>query len=158
MSNIDYSNSRLRPRHSAFFYWSPAILWFVAISFFSTDNFSGENTGSILWDIFHGIFPNLTQEQFQPIHFLIRKTAHFTEYGIFAMLLLRGFRSGAITRWRWSWAGSCVLIVAAYALLDEYHQTFTRMRSGSIYDSLIDISGGVTALSLLWFVRRERGS
>jgi VanZ family protein len=128
----------------------------LAISFFSTDNFSGENTGSILWMIIHSIFPSLTEEQFQPIHFLIRKAAHFTEYGIFALLLFRAFRSAAVTGWRRSWVVYTFLIIVVYALIDEYHQTLTKTRVGSISDILIDISGGVAALLGLWLMRRGR--
>jgi VanZ family protein len=128
----------------------------LAITFFSTDNFSGENTGSILWMIIHSIFPSLTEEQFQPIHFLIRKAAHLTEYGIFALLLFRAFRSGAVTGWRLPWAVYTILIVVVYAVIDEHHQTLTKTRSGSIYDILIDISGGLIALLGLWSVRRKR--
>jgi VanZ family protein len=40
-------------------------------------------------------------------------------------------------------------LVVAYALLDEYHQSFVPSRTGSIYDSLIDISGGLVALLLI---------
>jgi len=31
-------------------------------------------------------------------------------------------------------------------LLDEYHQSFVPSRTASIFDSLIDMSGGLTAL------------
>jgi len=127
----------------------------AAISIFSTDLFSGDNTGSLLWGIFHFIFPGLTEDQFQPIHFFIRKVAHFTEYAILAFLFFRAFRSGAIDRWRWRWAFYTLLIVVAYALLDEWHQTFTKTRSGSVYDSLIDISGGIAVLFLLWLLRQR---
>jgi VanZ family protein len=47
-------------------------------------------------------------------------------------------------------------VVAVYALLNEYHQIFTRTRSGSVYDSVIDFSGALTAMLLLWWKRRTR--
>jgi VanZ family protein len=131
-------------------YWAPPILWMSAIFFFSTDIFSGGNTGSLLWKVMGFIYPGLTHELFDSIHFFLRKAGHFTVYAILALLLYRGFRSGAVTRWRWNWALSSLLVVVFYAALDEYHQSFTRHRSASIYDSLIDASGGATALALLW--------
>jgi len=127
------------------------------IFYFSTDTFSGGKTGSLLWKIFRFIYPGITQEFFDSIHFYIRKGGHFTEYAILALLLFRAFRSGDVARWRWKWAIGSLLIVIVYALLDEYHQTLTRHRVGSIYDSLTDTSGAVTALALLGLVRRERG-
>jgi VanZ family protein len=126
-----------------------------AIYFFSTDNFSGENTGGLLRTIFSSIFPSLTEEQFQSLHFIIRKTGHFTEYGILALLLFHAFRFGSATSWKRSWAIYSFLIIVVYALSDEYHQTLTETRTGSIYDSLTDIAGGFTALFLLWLARRK---
>jgi VanZ family protein len=126
-----------------------------AIYFFSTDNFSGEETGSLLRSILASILPFLSEETFQSLHFLMRKAAHFSVYGILALLLFRAFRNRSASGWKRSWAGYSLLIVAVYALLDEYHQTLTEMRTGSIYDSLIDISGGVTVLFLIWMVRRK---
>lgn len=126
-----------------------------AIFYFSTDTFAGDNTGSLLWKIFSFVYPGISQEMFGSIHFYIRKAGHFTEYAILALLLFRAFRSGAIERWRWKWAISSLLIVVVYASLDEYHQTFTRHRVGSIYDSLTDASGAVAALILLGLIRRR---
>jgi VanZ family protein len=134
-------------------YWSLPIIWMSAIFFFSTDVFSGGNTGSLLWKVVTFIYPDVTRELFGAIHFFIRKAAHFTVYAVLALLLFRAFRSGAGARWRWSWALSSLLIVFFYAVSDEYHQTFTRHREGSIYDSLIDTSGALVALVLLWLFR-----
>jgi VanZ family protein len=128
-----------------------------AIYFFSTDNFSGEETATPLRTLLQSIFPFLTEGEFQSLHFIIRKAAHFTEYGILALLLFHAFRSGAATSWKRSWAIYSLLIIVVYALSDEYHQTFTETRVGSIYDSLTDIAGGFTALFLLWLVRRKKG-
>ena len=133
-------------------YWAPPIIWMSVIFWFSTDLFSGDNTGSLLWKVVSFIYPGVTRELFDSIHFCVRKAGHLTEYAVFALLLFRAFRSGAHARWRPRWALSSLLIVFLYALLDEYHQTFTRRRTGSVYDSLIDTSGAVTALILLWLL------
>jgi len=154
MASRDSANSGFSIQHPILFYWLPPVLWMAAIFSFSTDVFSGSNTGSLLYSIFHAVIPSLTPEQFRPYHFLIRKAAHFTEYGILALLLFRAFRADSSLRWSWRWAVSAWLVVAAYALSDEFHQTFTQHRSGSIYDSMIDSSGGMTALLLLWLASR----
>jgi VanZ family protein len=36
-----------------------------------------------------------------------------------------------------------------YALLDEYHQSFVPSRTASIFDSMIDMAGGLTALLIV---------
>jgi len=136
-------------------YWAPPIIWMSIIFLFSTDAFSGANTGSLLWTVVSFIYPGATQELFDSIHFYVRKAGHFTEYAILALLLFRAFWSGARERWRLRWALSSLLIAFLYASLDEFHQTFTRHRTGSIYDSLIDTSGAATALVLLWLFRRK---
>jgi VanZ family protein len=40
----------------------------------------------------------------------------------------------------------CVTLVVINALLDEYHQSFVPSRTASIYDSLIDMAGGLTVM------------
>ena len=149
---------RLRPQSATggvLKYWAPPIIWMSAIFFFSTDSFSGDKTGSLLWKVVSFLYSGVTQELFDSIHFYIRKAGHFIEYAVLALLLFRAFRSGAGARWRWKWALSSLLVAFLYASLDEYHQTFTRHRTGSVYDGIIDTSGAVTALFLLWLFRRK---
>ena len=138
-------------------YWAPPIIWMSMIFWFSTDLFSGDNTGSLLWKVVSFIYPGATRELFDSIHFYVRKAGHLTEYAVLALLLFRAFRSGAQARWRPRWALSSLLFAFLYASLDEYHQTFTRRRTGSVYDILIDTSGALTALVLLWFLGRRDG-
>jgi VanZ family protein len=40
-------------------------------------------------------------------------------------------------------------LIVIFALLDEYHQSFVTTRQASVYDSLIDIAGGLTALIIV---------
>jgi VanZ family protein len=136
-------------------YWAPPIIWMATIFWFSTDAFSGDKTGSLLWKVVSFIYPGATRELFDSIHFYVRKAGHFTEYAILALLLFRAFRSGSRERWRFRWALSSLLVAFLYASFDEYHQTFTRRRTGSVYDSLIDTSGAATALALLWLFGRK---
>ena len=149
---------RVRPqsaRGGILKYWAPPIIWMSVIFCFSTDLFSGDNTGSLLWKVVSFIYPGVTPELFDSIHFYVRKSGHLTEYAFLALLLFRAFRSGSQERWRLRWALSSLLVAFLYASLDEFHQTFTRRRTGSFYDSLIDTSGAATALILLWLFKRK---
>jgi len=149
------SVKEMRPQSAAgdlLKYWAPPIIWMSMIFWFSTDLFSGDNTGSLLWKVVSFIYPAATQELFDSIHFYVRKSGHLTEYAVLALLLFRAFRSGAQARWRRWWALSSLLVAFLYALSDEYHQTFTRHRTGSVYDILIDTSGAAAALILLWLL------
>ena len=80
---------------------------------------------------------------------IVRKAAHFTEYAILGFLAARAFRTSPRPALANRWFLASLALVVAYALLDEYHQSFVPSRTGSIYDSLIDISGGLTALLLI---------
>lgn len=141
---------------SAIRYWLPPLIWMAAMFGFSTDAFSADNTGSRLAWLLHLIFPTITDSQYQTVHFVVRKTAHFTEYGFLALLWFRAFWAGSTHKWQWRWACQAFVIIAVWALLDEWHQTFTQNRTGSIYDSLLDMSGGLTALLALWLWRRQQ--
>lgn len=139
--------------------WWPAFLWAGFIFSMSTDTFSAAHTGSILYAIFHWLHPGLTEEQFEPLHFFIRKCAHFTEYFVFYVLLFRGVRSARIG-WRWTWALAALAIAACYAALDEVHQAFVASRTASAWDSLLDSVGAFVAAIVLycWFRWRRRSS
>ena len=43
-----------------------------------------------------------------------------------------------------------------YGLLDEFHQSFVPSRTASIYDSAIDIAGGLTVLLIFKFYGNNR--
>ena len=81
---------RRRFRSAFFRSWWPAVLWGCLIFYLSTDTFSSEHTGTVIFAAFHWLVSSLTFEQFRPIHHLIRKSAHFTEYFVFCVLLFRG--------------------------------------------------------------------
>jgi len=154
------SVKEMRPQSAAggrLKHWAPPIIWMSMIFWFSTDLFSADNTGSLLSNVVSFIYPGATQELFDSIHFYVRKAGHLTEYAVLALLLFRAFRSGSQARWRPRWALTSVLFAFLYASLDEYHQTFTRRRTGSVYDILIDTSGAAAALILLWLLSHRAG-
>jgi VanZ family protein len=135
--------------------WWPALLWATVIFSMSTDTFSSEHTGSIIEPILRWIYPAITAEQFEIIHHVTRKTAHFTEYFVFALLLFRGIRRGR-PGWRWSWAFGAFFLAAMYSALDEIHQAFVASRTASPYDSLLDSVGALAAMLFLFAWLRWR--
>ncbi|MFI5098346.1 MAG: VanZ family protein [Candidatus Acidiferrales bacterium] len=135
--------------------WWPALLWSAVIFTASTDTFSSEHTASVFSAILHWFAPSLSDATFDTIHFFIRKSAHFTEYFIFYLLLYRGIR-GARNGWHWSWAFAAWFIAAAYSALDEIHQSFVASRTASAWDSLLDSTGAFIALLILLLLYRLR--
>jgi VanZ family protein len=140
--------------------WWPALAWAGVIFTLSTDSFSAEKTGTVLERIVHWFLPAISREMFDVIHYLIRKSAHFTEYFVFCLLLYRGARGGR-TGWRWTWGLAALGCAAGYSILDEIHQAFVASRTASAYDSLLDSTGAFCAFGALWVwfrVRRERAN
>ena len=121
----------------------------------STDTFSAEHTGTVLERILHWLVPSITEDRFLIIHYFIRKSAHFTEYFVFCLLLYRGVR-GARKGWRWTWGLTALFCAAGYSALDEIHQAFVASRTASPYDSLLDSIGAFAALGVLWIWFRQR--
>jgi VanZ family protein len=140
--------------------WWPALVWAIIISLFSTGAFTDQHTSSVIVPILHWLLPKASYATLLAIHHTIRKSGHFIEYFIFSLLVLRAIRAGRQDT-RLVWALAAIAIVAGYASLDEFHQSFVPGRTPLITDVLLDTSGGTAAqiiagLVLLWGHVRER--
>jgi VanZ family protein len=141
--------------------WWPAVLWAIAISLFSTGAFTSEHTSRFIIPVLRWVFPSASMETLLLMHHYIRKCAHFAEYFILSLLLLRGIR-GENRGTRLAWALLAIALVACYASLDEFHQSFVPGRTAAVGDVMIDTSGGIAAQAIaalvtLWgHIRQER--
>ena len=90
------------------------------------------------------------------VHFITRKLAHFTEYAILGFLAARAFSTSPRPAIRSRWFLISLILVVTYALLDEYHQSFVPTRTPSVWDSVIDMAGGLTALLVMRARARRR--
>lgn len=130
-------------------YWLPVAMMLVVMYYFSTDVFSADNTRSVIEEIFLWFVPHASDEALATLNYIIRKSAHFTEYAILGALLFRAFRAENPARWQFRWAVYSFISIASWAMLDELHQSFTQTRVGSIWDSLLDSSGGLFSLAII---------
>jgi VanZ family protein len=140
--------------------WWPALLWAVVISGFSTGAFTSENTSRIIIPILQWLLPHASMATLMEIHHLIRKSAHFVEYFILSVLILRGIRGGR-RETHFTWALLAICLVAGYASLDEFHQSFVPGRTAAVGDVMIDTTGGIAAqlligAALLWNRKRHK--
>jgi|GEM_PF-1282229 len=136
-------------------YWLPVAAMLGLMYYFSTDVFSAENTRSVIDKIFLRFFPHASRHNLTTLNYFVRKSAHFTEYAILGAFLFRAFRADDPAGWRFRWAIYSLLTAATWALLDEFHQTLTRTRGGSVWDSLLDSSGALFALAVIAIIRRK---
>jgi VanZ family protein len=119
----------------------------------SADSQSFHHSSIYFEPLVRWLFPQLSPAQVEALHHAFRKTCHLTEYGVLAWLLWRAIRKPLkrdARPWRWPEAGLALALVFAYAASDELHQVFVPNRTAQISDVLIDTSGGVAALLLLW--------
>jgi VanZ family protein len=144
--------------------WIPTLLWLCILALFSSDTFSAEHTGSVLTKVLHALFGSRFDEQFQQIHFLIRKSAHFCSYGFLGALAFFSWRATLPARQRWTfrWSTLALLLAVTAAGLDEFHQSFIPSRTSSLRDVLLDLVGAIffqlaIALWLGWREARANG-
>lgn len=86
------------------------------------------------------------------IEFIIRKSAHFSCYGLLGLLLVYALKSGERPR-RLLIA---VLISFLYACSDELHQMLTPGRTALFQDVLIDTAGAICGGILMILLERWR--
>jgi VanZ family protein len=153
--NIDAARGPITIR--LIWYWFPVAMMFGVMYYFSTDVFSADNTRNVFERIFLWFSPGASKHAILTFNYFLRKSAHFTEYAVLGGLLFRAFRAGNPIRWRFKWALYSFVLAAAWALLDELHQSFTHKRGGSIWDSLLDSGGAMFMLVVIAIIARRPG-
>ena len=123
------------PPQSALREWIPVIAWGAIIFTLSTSAFSAANTARTIDPVLRWLLPGITASSIDVAHMLIRKSAHFTEYGVLFWLLVRGPMADR--------PYTALMLCVAYALLDEGHQSFVPGRTASLYDVALDSTGAL---------------
>jgi VanZ family protein len=162
MTNGVPLESVLAPRRSGWLHrlwrYGPIVLWIALIFWASTDQFSSEHTAGIIQPWIQWLFPAMSPDGVESLHAVIRKSAHVTEYAIFALLVARALIGSSIRLFSRGWLVISLLMLTAIAATDEYHQSFVPSRTAAITDVLIDTSGGLMALAILALWRLARRS
>ncbi|MEL6694885.1 MAG: VanZ family protein [Bacteroidota bacterium] len=136
-------------------HWLPLILWMGVIFYLSDQdkNQTVQTSGFVLWLLsFLPLDPEwLTSPAFKVF---VRKSAHMTEYFflyLWAFRLLNWYQPFQIA---WNWAA---FLSIAYAMTDEFHQTFVPGRGASIRDVGVDSLGVCLGMIIIWvFLRPSR--
>ncbi len=121
--------------------WAWLIAWMILI--FALSHMDGNTSASksqLLVDLLLRLGINPEVLPVEVLSLIVRKTAHFSEYLVLAIIslpLFRHYRKGnSPPYWLLAW-GFCVL----YAASDEWHQTFIPGREGRATDVMIDAVG-----------------
>ncbi|MGB8012521.1 MAG: VanZ family protein [Terriglobales bacterium] len=150
-----------KPRSNLLRAWWPAVVWMGLIALESTDSFSSENTGKVLYTVLTRLFGQINLYDFLMFHHYLRKTGHVVGYGMLSLLLLRGWRATLgrlpallLRAVLLSWLGTALV-----AALDEWHQSYIPSRTGTIWDVALDTVAGVAFLVVAYFwLRRSESS
>ncbi len=134
--------------------YAPLVLWIGVVLFLSTNQASMSNTSRFIRPLLEFLFPNSSEETLTIYHAYIRKLAHLTEYAILAFWACRAFRTSSQNFLRRFWFVFAFALVALIASIDETNQSFIASRTGSIYDVLLDVSGGLTVILIFCLAKK----
>jgi VanZ family protein len=126
--------------------WAITLAWAALIFFLSTRTYTPDFTRLLLASTFHFLHIHVSGRTFILLHTLLRKLAHLTEYGIFALLLYGLPSEKSPGHWRPRRAVYCILGAALYSLTDEFHQLFVPGRHASLLDCGLDTLGAALAM------------
>jgi VanZ family protein len=138
--------------------WFPLFFWMVVIFGASTSLGSPQHTSRFIRPFLLWLDPRMSDATINSIHFVIRKSAHVTEYAILGILIWRVVHysslfaaKGVAQHFRLA-----LLCAALYAVTDETHQIFVPGREAAVHDVLLDTCGAAAGLAVTWCVLRWR--
>lgn len=152
----------IRMKRKRIFWLIMTLLWVAVIFSFSLQpsEVSEDVSGSILQDIvawFASVevfqqFGTISQTQLDFAHAVLRKCAHFTEFGILGVLSSLTLSQTKLSRRGLIAIGFCLAIAA----MDETIQLFVGGRAGRVLDVLIDGSGALVGIAVIFGLQRNK--
>lgn len=111
----------------------------------------------MLYNLLTRLFGAIDLHDFFVFHHYLRKTGHVVGYGVLSLLLLRGWRAtfgrtrSLLSRTALlSWLGT-----AFVAAMDEWHQTYIPLRTGTWRDAVLDSVAGLAFLLAAYLMLRR---
>lgn len=133
-------------------WWLPVLVWITVIYGGSTDAFSTKRTSRFTRPFLLWLKPDISEEAIEFAQLCVRKTYHAVEYGILTLLLWRAryrWRPSERRAWSREHALAAWSLALAYAVSDEFHQSFVASREGSARDIAVDAAGAFVSLVAL---------
>lgn len=148
------------PVRKILFAWLPVALWMTLLFGASTEMGTPRRTSRILIPLLRWLVPDISPAALNRAQLAVRKTGHAVGYAVLATLIWWARRrtrpEGEPPCFRRD-ATFAFALTVLYAATDEWHQTFTTSRQGSLADVALDASGAAAGLALLWLWDRWRG-
>ena len=139
-------------KHKKIIAWVLLILWMILI--FLMSHQPGEissNQSDLVLNIFRLIGIELNDYFGELATFIVRKTAHFSEYMILFFLAynvsIKYTREKQVRLY-------LIIFVFLYACTDEFHQYFIPGRNMAFKDVLIDTSGGILGYIIITIINK----
>lgn len=135
------------------------MLFIFAMSSFGPDSSNAQSNFFV--DLISNFVPIKSSPQepnfdLKTIIFLVRKTAHFTEYAILGILFYLNLRHHSSQKQSPKLFALAILFSALYACTDEFHQLFIPGRTGQPFDVLVDTLGATFGCLVVLAVQKIR--
>ncbi|MEI3336286.1 MAG: VanZ family protein [Clostridium sp.] len=126
--------------------WTMLVLWMCFIFYMSSRSGSeSQEQSDLVLSILNFLGLQLNESIKNIASFIVRKTAHVTEYMILYILIFRVVTLYSNTKKSKLIALFCMVL---YASTDEIHQLFVPGRSGMVRDVFIDSIGGIIGVGI----------
>ena len=126
--------------------WTMLVLWMCFIFYMSSRSGSeSQEQSDLVLSILNFLGLQLNESIKNIASFIVRKTAHVTEYMILYILIFRVVTLYFNTKKSKLIALLCMVL---YASTDEIHQLFVPGRSGMVRDVFIDSIGGIIGVGI----------
>jgi len=128
--------------------WGCVVALMAVIFIASSDLGSEAHTARVIDPILAKLFRSLTPQHVEVIHGGLRKMAHLVEYalvGFFVARALGAFSIRSGVNWRMALIG--IAAASAFAVTDEFHQSFVPSRGACVHDVLLDSAGAIAGLT-----------
>lgn len=89
-------------------------------------------------------------------NYIIRKSAHVSEYFILGALVMNAMKTSKVRRFK-AFIFS-VLLCILYAVSDEIHQLFVPGRGAQVMDVLIDSVGAIAGIRCIFLIKRRNST
>jgi VanZ family protein len=121
------------------------VFWCSAIYYFTEQPvFNDEHTLNFFY------FIGLPEAMIKITDFIVRKLAHVMLFFTLAFFALK-----VIRHWRWQYLAAWVF-ASVYGITDEWHQLFVPGRSGKAGDVIIDATGALILIAVVYLWDKSR--